>query len=371
MRFLINSEIGNYIHVSGKKYSFFAGNNYLGLSGHPDVKMAAKNAIDKYGLNFAASRHTTGTSDIHLELERELSEFKNADDSIVFASGYMGNGILLQVLKERFSTVFTDESSHPSILEGIPHDIRNIQSYRHGDIQHLEDLLIKHRNHPALIITEGVFALTGEISPIDEIYPLAQKYNAILIVDDAHGTGVLGEYGRGTPEYFSLQHASNLYQSETMSKALGVYGGFISSNQEIITLIRERSNICLASTALPPPLVAAACASVRIVREQPQLRQGLYKKASDIRKGLIESGYQTNQAPTPIIPVFFESLDQARNLSLYLEENGMIAPCISYPVKMDKFIVRITVSANHTSDQIEELSETLKKWKLAYGSAAN
>lgn len=363
MKFQLNSEIGNYIQSSDRKYSFFAGNNYLGLAANPEVKNAAKNAIDRYGLNFAASRSTTGTSDIHLELEKELSAFKDTEDSIVFASGYMGNGILLKLLKDQYTTIFTDESSHPSILEGIPHDIRDIHFFRHGDIQHLEDLLIKHRNHPALIISEGIFALTGEISPIDEIYTLARQYNALLIVDDAHATGVLGKFGRGTPEYFNLQHASSLYQTETMSKALGVYGGFISSRLEIISLIRERSSTFIGSTALPPPLVSAACESVRIVRQNPQLRPALYEKASKIRKGIIESGYSTNQAPTPIIPVFFESSDQARNLSLYLEENGIIAPSVSYPVKTDKFLVRITVSVNHTSDQIEELLETLKKWK--------
>ncbi len=248
MRFQINGEIGNYVEVSHRKYSFFAGNNYLGLAGHPDLKMAAKNAIDQYGLNFSAARHTTGTSDIHLELEKELSAFKDEEDAVVFASGYMGNGILLQVLKERYTTVFLDESSHPSIPAGIPHDVRNIHLYRHGDMQHLEDLLIKHRNHPALIITEGVFALTGEISPIDEIYALSHKYNALLIVDDAHATGVLGETGKGTPEYFNLLHAPDLFQTETLSKAFGVYGGFISSGRGIIDLIRERSATCLGST---------------------------------------------------------------------------------------------------------------------------
>jgi len=371
MKIQIESEIGNHIRLSGKEYSFFAGNNYLGLANHPEVKIAAKNAIDTYGLNFAASRHTTGTSDIHLELEKELSLFKNEDDAIVFASGYMGNGILLQVLKDQYTTVFADEISHPSILEGIPHDIKKIHFFRHSDIQHLEDLLILHRNHAALIISEGVFALTGEISPIDEIYALSKTYNALLIVDDAHATGVIGESGRGTPEYFKLQDTSGMFQTETMSKALGVYGGFISSNQEIINLIRERSSTCLGSTSLPPPIVSAACASVRIVRQQPELRPVLYKKAKEIRRGIMELGYQTNQAPTPIIPVFFESSSQARNLSLYLEQNGIIAPSISYPVKMDKFIVRITVSVNHTPDQIAELLETLKKWKSQNGTKPN
>ncbi len=356
-------EIGAYTEKSGRRFSLFAGNNYLGLSDHPDIKNAAIKSINKYGLNFAASRHTTGTSEIHLELERELSEFKNKEDSVVYASGYMGNAILFQVLRDQYSLVLADEISHPSIRDGIPRDVESLHYFRHGDLQHLEELLFKNKNQSALIITEGIFALTGEISPIDKIFSLSEKYNAILIIDDAHATGVLGESGKGTPEHFNLQDEPNIYQTETMSKALGVYGGFISGSQEIVNLIREKSNICLGSTALPPPLVAAACASVRIIRHNAHFRPVLAQKASEIRRGIIELGYQTNSAPTPIIPVYFESREQARNLSFYLEEHGIIAPYISYPVKMDRFIVRITVSVNHTSDQIEELLETLKNWK--------
>jgi 7-keto-8-aminopelargonate synthetase-like enzyme len=368
MRIQITGEIGNYIDISGRKYSYFAGNNYLGLSSHTDLKIAAKEAIDSYGLNFAASRHTTGTSDIHLKLERELAEFKGKDDAVVFASGYMGNGILLHVLRDQYDIVLADEMSHPSILEGIPWDLRNIHLYKHGDIQYLEDLLDRNRKHRALVITEGVFALTGEICPLDHIYALTKKYNATLIVDDAHATGVLGESGKGTPEHFDLQHAPNLYQTETMSKALGAYGGFISANQEIIDGIRERSKIYLGSTALPPPLVGAGLASVRIVSQQPELRPKLINKASEIRRRIIDLGYHTNSAPTPIIPVFFSTVDKAKDLSLHLEENGIIAPCISYPVKMDSFIVRFTVSVNHSTEQIEGLLETLQKWISKHGT---
>lgn len=368
MTIQLNSEVSNYIYLHNKKYSFFSGNNYLGLSNHPEIKKAAKNSIDKYGLNFAAARQTTGTSDIHLELEKELSDFKNKEDAVVFASGYMGNSILLHALKDQYTTIFPDEAAHPSILDGIPRDIKNIHFFKHRDVRHLEGLLHQHKKQRALIITDGIFALTGEISPIDEMHSLAEKYKAILVIDDAHATGVLGENGKGTPEYFHLQDAANIYQTETMSKALGVYGGFISASEEIINRIRKNSKAYLASTSLPPPLVSAACTSVKIIKQQVQLRPRLYQKSNEIRKGVINLGFHTNQEPTPIIPVFFSSLDKALNLSGYLKENGIIVPCINYPGNMDKFVVRITVSVNHTSDQIENLLIILKQWRSKHGA---
>ncbi len=362
----LSSEVSNYIHLLNRRYSFFSGNNYLGLSNHPEVKQAAHFAIDKYGLNFAAARNTTGTSDIHLDLEKALSDFKNEEDTVTFASGFMGNRILLQALRDRYASLFIDELAHPSILDGIPQDFKEIHFFKHCDVQHLEDLLRKHDHQKALIITDGIFPLTGEISPVNEIYTLLDKFNALLIVDDAHATGVLGKNGKGTPEHFHLDGASHIYQTETLSKALGVYGGFISANSNLIKLIRENSKTYLASTSLPPPLVSAANASVKIVKQQPGLRPELIQKSHTIREGIIKLGFQTNREPTPIIPLFFNSRDKAMNLSGFLKENGIIVPCINYPVKIEKVIVRMTVSVNHTGDQIENLLAILEQWRSTH-----
>ena len=363
----LNGAVSNYVQLSGKRYSFFSGNNYLGLSNHPEIKQAAKNSIETYGLNFAAARQTTGTSTIHLQLEKELSAFKNKEDTVVFASGYLGNSILLHALKDQYTDIFTDEAGHPSIFDGIPRDSRQIHFYKHGNVEHLEDLLRKNKDRRALIITDGIFALTGDIGPIDEIHSLAEKYRALLVVDDAHATGVLGENGQGTPEFFHLQDVPGIYQTETMSKALGVYGGFISADSIIINRIRESSRAYLASTSLPPPIVSAASTAVKLIIQQPRLRSGLLQKARELREGVVKLGFFTNEAPTPIIPVFFNSRDKARNLSGYLKENGIIVPYINYPVNMDKFMVRITVSVNHSIDQIAELLNTLKRWRSEYG----
>ena len=359
----LESGVGNYITSNGKPYSYFAGNNYLGLANHPKLITAATDALGKYGVNFSASRQTTGTSDIHLELEKLLAEFKDRQDAVVFASGYLGNRLLLHALKDEYAAIFTDSMAHPSIMDGTPKDIAMLSTYGHCNSDHLESLLKKSKNYRPLIITDGVFALTGEIAPIDQIYVLAEKYNALLIVDDAHGTGVLGENGKGTPEHFGLAGAENIYQSETMSKALGAYGGFISSGKELIRNIRSKSAFYGASTALPPPIVAAGCAALRIIKQTPELRKNLMLNAELLRKGLHTLDFETIDGITPIIPLFFQDKQKAKDLSNFLKENKIIAPAVEYPVALDKFIVRITVSTNHSMEQINNLLEILKKWR--------
>lgn len=367
---LLENKIGSYITFRGKSFSFFAGNDYLGLSCHPVVIQAAVKALEKYGVNFSASRQTTGTSEIHLELEKMLTRFKGKENALVFATGYMGNRMLFHALKEQYSIVFADRQAHPSIIDGIPNEVP-YRFYNHCNPNYLEDLLIKNKKHRPLIITDGIFALTGEIAPIDEIYSLAEKYIALLIVDDAHATGVLGKNGRGTPEHFNLDGAVNLYQSETMSKALGAYGGFIASDDAFIQSIRSESMFYRASTSLPPPLVAAGCASLQLIQQQPELREKLKENASLIRNGIKNLGFTTAGESTPIIPIIFHSRQKARSLSEYLKENRIIAPALDYPVKTGNFILRITASSNHTNEQIENLLFTLKKWRDKYGTDKN
>jgi 7-keto-8-aminopelargonate synthetase-like enzyme len=363
-----SGSVSNYIFLDYKQYSFFGGNNYLGLANHPLMKEAALESIKKYGLSFAAARQTSGTSEIHQELEKLLAEFKQKDDSVVFASGYMGNRILLSALKGRYSVVLMDEYSHPSIQDGIPADISKIEIYDHCDICHLENLLNKNKNLRPLIITDGIFSLTGEIAPLVQIYSLAEKYGAIIVIDDAHATGVLGKNGRGTPEHFNLEAATNIYQTETMSKAIGAYGGFISAGEGIINNIREESNLYLASTSLPPPVVSAASASIRIIMNQPELRTMLNSNLKKVMYSVENLNFQTYSEFTPIIPLLFNSRQNAGNLFEFLKGNGFIVPYINYPGKINKFLLRITVSALHTNEQIEDLLILLEKWRKKHKS---
>jgi 7-keto-8-aminopelargonate synthetase-like enzyme len=365
---ILNSGVGNFIFSNGRKYSYFAGNNYLGLAGHEAVKEAAIKAVEKYGVNFSASRRTTGTADIHLELEKELASFKGQEDAVVFASGYQGNDILLDILKGNYSTVFIDQSAHASIIAAIPADVVKVMYYDHCDPDHLDYLLDYNRDSSPLIITDGIFALTGEIAPLDRIYPVVMKQKGILVVDDAHATGILGETGRGTPEHFNLPDEGRVYQTETMSKALGSYGGFIAGAEKLTEMIRERSATYQASTALPPPIAAAGIAALRIMRDNPDLRVRVLDIAGRIREAITGMDFRTTHQRTPIIPVIFDTAEKAKSLSLFLEDNGFIVPYMNYPVKQEMHQVRIAVSASHTADQVERLLELMKQWKERYES---
>jgi len=359
----LDSEVDSYISLNNSRYSYFAGNNYLGLANHPDFIKAATGALQKYGINFAASRRTTGTSDIHLELERTLAGYKEKDDAVVFASGYLGNRLLLEALRDHYSAVFADAQAHPSIRDGIPNDVAAISFYEHCNSGSLENLLKRNPHHKPLIITDGVFALTGEIAPLDRIAAVASPYGALIVVDDAHATGILGKTGKGTPEHFGLGKADNIFQSETMSKAMGVYGGFIAASHDVISAIRQKSSFYGASTALPPPLVAAGSASVKYIAAHPELRTRTLENARMVREGIISAGFETSDSITPIIPVYLGDRQKARALSAFLKENLIIVPAVDYPVKTGRYIVRITVSANHSPEQIENLLAVLKLWR--------
>ncbi|MFZ2286476.1 MAG: pyridoxal phosphate-dependent aminotransferase family protein [Bacteroidales bacterium] len=365
---VLNSEVGNYVISNGKRYSYFAGNNYLGLAGHPEIKAAVIRAVEKYGVNFSASRHTTGTADIHLELESSLASFKGKEDAVVFASGYQGNSILLEILKGSYSTIFIDQSAHASIIAAIPADVVKVMYYDHCDAEHLDYLLDYNRGSNPLVVTDGIFPLTGEIVPLDGIYPVVKKHNGIVVVDDAHSTGILGRTGKGTPEHFGLPSDEKIFQTETMSKALGGYGGFICGSKDLTEAIRERSATYQASTALPPPIAAAGIASLAILNANPGLRKELLDKAWRIREEIIAMDFQTTHHRTPIIPVILDAPEKARGLSLFLEENGVIAPLMNYPVRKEMHQIRIAVSVSHTEDQISQLLGLLKKWKDKYES---
>lgn len=364
---ILSSGVGNYITFNSRKFSYFAGNDYLGLTHHPEVISAAIRSIEHFGNSFSASRQTTGSSEIHLELEKRLSVFKNEQDSAIFASGYLGNKILLHVLRKEYSAIFMDELAHPSIKDAIPNGFQKVFQYEHCNTDHLEVMLKKNKRFRPLIISDGLFSLSGEIVPLDRISQLAEKYSAMVVIDDAHATGILGENGRGTPEFYNLEESDNIFQTETMSKAMGNYGGFIAGRKKLIDKIRTESFIYQASTSLPPAIVGAGIAAIKVISDQPELRIRLISLAIKLKNSIMELDFQTSKHHTPIIPLFFAAEDDARSLSAFLEKNRLIAPFIKYPVKTSKFMIRITVSANHNEDQIEELLYLLKIWRNKKG----
>lgn len=358
----LSSGVGATTTIKGREYLYFAGNDYLGLSNNAETATAACEAIKRYGTGFSASRQTTGTADLHLELERHLAEFKGTDDAVVFASGYLGNRLLLEAFRSEYTAVFADAMAHPSITDAIPRNIQKVFMYAHCDAAHLEELLESHPEERPLVITDGIFALTGELAPLDMLYAVAMRHKALLVVDDAHSTGVLGERGRGTPEHFGLDRAPGIYQSETMSKALGSYGGFIAGSRNLTDEIRCGSPFYSASTALPPAIVAAGIASLKVIESNPGLRHRVLENAAGLRMAVRDSGFDTTETIAPVIPVFFKTPGEAAALSEYLYEKGIIAPAVNYPVKTGRYIVRITVSAAHTEAHLETLAGKLKKY---------
>lgn len=363
----LESGVGSTISSGGKTYLYFAGNDYLGLANHPALAREAQRAVKRYGVSVSASRITTGTTDIHLRLEEELAVFKGSEQAILFASGYLSNKLLLNALRDRYTAIFADSMSHPSISDGIPMGKVKFHTYDHCNTDHLGSLISKYKSDRKLIITDGIFPLTGEIAPLDKLYELALEHDAIIIVDDAHATGVLGSMGRGTPEYFNLQNREIIYQSETMSKAMGSYGGFIATDSALIDKIRSSSSFYGASTALPPAIVAASRESVKMIVHHPALRTKMKRNADQLRSGVKELGFETTETAAPIIPLYFKEFETASSLSSYLEENGIIAPNVKYPVKTHSFIVRATVSASHTTGHIDQFLNTLKNWRDTYG----
>lgn len=360
---ILESSAGSYVVSGGKRYSYFAGNNYLGLADHPSVKEAVIEAVSRYGINFAASRLTTGTSDLHLELESALARFKRCADAVVFASGYQGNGILTDVLSERYDTIFADADAHSSIVSAVPCHAAPVVWYNHCDAGDLERKIGERPRCRPLVMTDGIFALTGEIAPLDRIWTVIARYHGILIVDEAHATGVLGSAGRGTAEHFGLMETVGVYQTETMSKALGSYGGFIAGDNTLTELIRERSATYQASTALPPPVVAGSLAALRLLEGDSGRRDRLLANAATIRRAVIEMGFTTTDYPTPVIPLVMSSATEAEELSSFLVDNGIIVPKLNYPSREEKHMLRIAVSASHSKEQIDQLLELLNKRK--------
>ncbi len=348
----------------GQACLYFGGNNYLGLASHPEVQDAAIQAIRQYGVNTAASRHTTGTTPLHMELESALAAFKGQEEAVTFASGYLGNAILMQVLQDRYDRILMDEAAHPSLSGGIPHHIRKVETFRHCDEKHLEELLQISEQWNTLIITDGVYALTGEIAPLDAYYRLACKYNALLLVDDAHAAGILGEEGRGTAEHFHLDGSEGLFQTETMSKAIGGYGGFLSGKTSLVDRIRKKSPVYQASTALPPPMAAAGLAGVQWIMKNPGPRKDLIKNACRLKDEISTLGFNTNHYPTPIVPVIFKKEEDARHLAEFLFKNGVWVPYMNYPVKHAGHLLRIALSLHHTTSHIDRLLTVLIRWKM-------
>lgn len=349
-----------YIQTQNQSYLSFCSNNYLGLANHPKIKQAAIEAIHKYGWGAGASRLVSGNMALHEELEKEIAKFKGTEAALVFPTGYMANLGALCTLVGKEDIVIGDKLNHASIVDGCRQSGATFRVYPHNTIIQLESLLQKSSAfRRRLIVTDSVFSMDGDIAPLPEIVSLAEKYDAMVMVDDAHATGVFGRYGKGLIEYYNLEGKIDIIMG-SFSKAIGGIGGFIAGNKYLIEFLKNKARSFVYTTAPPPAVCAASLAGLMLIQEDTSLIGTLWKNIYYLKSRLAEF---TNEIPvqSPIIPVIVGSAEDALHVSKRLYECGILIPAIRPPtVPSGTSRLRISLMATHTNDDINRLINTLK-----------
>lgn len=351
----IDGPQGAWFVVDGRKVLNLCSNNYLGFADHPRLKEAAKKAIDEYGVGPGAVRSIAGTQTIHLELERKLADFKHAPACIVLQAGFSANTAVIPAITGRGDVIFSDELNHASIIDGCRLSRADVVRYQHNDVDDLRNKIIEHKDSARrmLIVTDGVFSMDGDIAPLPEIVEIADEFGAIVMVDDAHGEGVLGDSGRGIVNHFRLEGRVDI-EVGTLSKAFGVMGGFVTGPEVLIDYLRQRARPFLFSSGLTPADTAAAIAAVDMLLESDEPVKTLWDNAAYFQKGLKEAGFDTGGTQTPITPVMLGEAKLASEFSKKLFEKGIFAQSISYPtVPRGKARIRCMVSAAHSKQDLD------------------
>lgn len=358
----IGSPQGAWLTVDGKRVLNFCSNNYLGLANHPALTAAAKKATDEMGVGPAAVRSIAGTMTLHVELEKRLAQFKGVEAAITFQSGFTANLATVPALVGKEDVIFSDRLNHASIIDGCRLSGAKIVAYEHNDVKSLEEQIQANlKNYRrALIITDGVFSMDGDIAPLPEICDVAQKYEILLMVDDAHGEGVLGKGGRGIVDHFGL-HGRVDVEVGTMSKAFGVVGGIVAGKAVIIEWLRQRGRPFLFSSAVTVPDAAACLAAVDVLEDSTQLVDKLWENAGYFKAEMKNLGFDTGASETPITPVMLGEAPLAQQFSRELFEAGVFAMSIGYPtVPQGKARIRVMISAAHSKDDLDQGLEAFR-----------
>ena len=343
------------INLDGRDVVNLGSNNYLGLSTHPDVITAAVEATQVYGTGASGSRLISGNSELYTILETNLAKIKGTEAALVFSSGYAANISLIPVLAGEDDLILSDALNHASIIDGCRLSRAIKKVYQHCDVEHLKTLLSESTGfRRKLIVTDGVFSMDGDIAPLRDIYEVALNYNAMLLVDDAHGFGVLGKDGRGTVAHFGLHDTDIIIQMGTLSKAVGGLGGYVAGSRTLIELLINRARGFIFTTGLPPASLAAADDALRVMCSTPDLPKRLLKHAETMRKALMDIGYTLLPSQTQILPVVLGEPQRATDVADALLAEGVFAPAIRPPaVPTGTSRLRVTVMATHTNADIE------------------
>ncbi|MEV0085161.1 glycine C-acetyltransferase [Saccharopolyspora sp. NPDC050642] len=343
------------VGVGGAELLNFCANNYLGLADHPALLAAAEEALAKWGFGMASVRFICGTQAPHKELERRLAEFLGTDDTILYSSCFDANGGVFETLLDDRDAVISDELNHASIIDGIRLSKARRGRYRNRDMADLERLLKENSDaRRKLVVTDGVFSMDGYLAPLDEICALAEKYDAMVMVDDSHAVGFTGPKGAGTPDLFGVADRVDIITG-TLGKALGgASGGYVSGRAEIVELLRQRSRPYLFSNSLAPSIVAASLAALDLVAAQPELRERLRDNSSLFRRRMAEEGFDLLPGEHPIIPVMIGDAAEAARMADLLLEEGIYVIGFSYPVvPKGKARIRTQMSAAHSTEDVE------------------
>ncbi len=350
----IESPMDGHVQIHGRDLLNFCANNYLGLANHPRMRAAAQRGIDAYGVGPGAVRSIAGTTTLHVELEQKLATFKNAEACVTFQSGFAANLATIPALVGPGDVIFSDELNHASIIDGCRLSRATVVRYAHNSIDDLERAIAATTAYGRrLIITDGVFSMDGDIAPLDRIADVSDAHGILLMVDDAHGEGVLGRGGRGIVDHFGL-HGRVHVEVGTLSKAFGVVGGLVAGSRVIVEWLRQRGRPFLFSSAMTAPDAAACIEGVQMLEESTELVERLWANAQTVRAGLQQMGFDTGHSATPIVPVMLGEATLAQAFSRRLFEEGVFAMAIGYPtVPMGKARVRVMNSAAHSSEDLE------------------
>ncbi len=351
----LGSPQGAWLEVDGKRVLNFCSNNYLGLANHPRLVQAVQEIVTRYGVGPAAVRTIAGTMDIHLELERRLAAFKGVEAAITFQSGFTANLATIPALVGKEDVIFSDELNHASIIDGARLSGARIVRFAHADPLDLEQAIKGNEGtyRRALIVTDGVFSMDGDIAPLDKLYEIANANDILLMVDDAHGEGVLGKGGRGIVDHFQL-HGKVDVEVGTLSKAFGVVGGVVAGNATIVEWLRQRGRPFLFSSATTPPDVAACLAAVDLLESSTELVDRLWENTRIFKAELTRMGFDIGHSVTPITPIMLGEAPVAQQFSRELFDAGVFAMALGFPtVPRGKARIRVMISAAHSSDDLE------------------
>jgi glycine C-acetyltransferase len=359
---ILQSESAAESRFDGKDVINLASNNYLGLTTHPKLREAAINAVAKFGVGSGAVRTISGTMAIHMQLEERIAAFKNVEACVVFQSGFAANAGTVSAILGPGDHIISDELNHASIIDGCRLSRAAIHVFPHKDIAAAEKKLADLAGTPGrkLLISDGVFSMDGDIGPLRGLADVAEKYGAILMVDDAHSSGVLGRDGRGTIDHFGL-HGRVSIQVGTLSKAIGVLGGYVCGSRDLIEFLYHRARPFLFSTSHPPAVAAACLAAFDVLESEPERIQKLWDNTKYFKQGLKAAGFDTGISETPITPVMTGEAATAHQLSRELFENGVLATGIGFPtVAKGKARVRTIVSSEHTREELDQALEVFQ-----------